>query len=179
MEKINNETVVSISMIKLQASLFISTVIMMFGVLFLHSFMYGESTITFTFSGLLLFLLAMVILVCVHEAIHLLGFRYIGGVPWKELDWGVNLKLGAAYAHSKKIITVAQMKKVLLLPLLPTGLLPLAVGLAFNLPVISILGVLLTAGCAGDLVLYRKMHSFSNKAFVLDHPTKPQFTVYE
>ena len=58
----------------------------------------------------------MIVLVCIHEAIHLIGFRYIGGIPWSELKWGVNWKLGVAYAHSKQAVTVKQMKKVLMLP---------------------------------------------------------------
>ena len=102
----------------------------------------------------------MLVIVCIHEAIHLIGFRYIGGVPWSELKWGVNWKLGVAYAHSKQAITVKQMKKVLMLPFLPTGILPIVIGLATNMPSISFLGILLTAGCMGDIALYQKFQSF-------------------
>ena len=102
----------------------------------------------------------MMVLVCIHEAIHLIGFRYIGGVPWSELKWGVNWKLGVAYAHSKQAVTVKQMKKVLMLPFLPTGILPIVLGLAMNLEPLSFLGILLTAGCIGDIVLYQKFQSF-------------------
>jgi hypothetical protein len=173
------ETVVSISMMKLQIYLFIATIVMIFGVLFLHAALYSEGAINFNLAGFLLFLAGMIVIIILHEAIHLAGFRYIGGVPWKEMSWGVNLKLGVAYAHAKRPVTVHQMKKVLLLPFIPTGLLPIVLGIAMNLPSLSILGALLTAGCFGDLVLYQKLLRFSNDSLVIDHPTKPQFTVYE
>ncbi|WP_394137651.1 DUF3267 domain-containing protein [Cytobacillus oceanisediminis] len=173
------ETIVSISMMKLQIYLTITTVVMIFGVLFLHAVLYREGAINFNFTGFLLFIAAMVVIIILHEAIHLAGFRYIAGVPWKEMSWGVNLKLGVAYAHAKRPITVQQMKKVLLLPFIPTGLLPLVLGIVMNMPALSILGALLTAGCFGDLVLYQKLLKFSNDSMVIDHPTKPQLTVYE
>ncbi len=71
------------------------------------------------------------------------------------------------------------MKKVLMLPFLPTGILPIVIGVAMNMPSISFLGILLTAGCIGDMVLYQKVSRFSDDALVIDHPSKPQFTVYE
>ncbi|MEH7221092.1 DUF3267 domain-containing protein, partial [Bacillus toyonensis] len=38
---------------------------------------------------------------------------------------------------------------------------------------------LLTAGCIGDISLYQKVSKFPDDALVKDHPSKPQFTVYE
>ncbi|WP_156288694.1 DUF3267 domain-containing protein [Oceanobacillus salinisoli] len=173
------ETVVSISTWKMQVYLFLLAIVMIIAVQFVHALLFDEVVLQITLSGLGLFTVAMIIIVCLHEAIHLLGFRYIGGVPRKELAWGFNWKLGVAYAHAKKSITVEEMKKVLLLPLIPTGILPLIVGIAMNFPAISVLGVLLTVGSFGDLVLYHKLRKLPNDALVLDHPTKPQFTVYE
>ena len=66
-----------------------------------------------------------------------------------------------------------------MLPFLPTGILPIVIGLATNMPSISFLGILLTAGCMGDIALYQKVSKFPDDAQVKDHPSKPQFTVYE
>lgn len=180
-KKLENKkaTVVSISMMKLQIYLFFSTLALIFGVLFLHAVIYGGGEMSFDLTGMLMFFAGMVLIVIIHEAIHLAGFRYIGNVPWKEMSWGVNLKMGVAYAHAKQPVTVQQMKKVLLLPFIPTGLLPLVLGVVLNMPGLSILGAILTVGCLGDIVLYKKLLKFPNDALVIDHPTKPQFTVYE
>ncbi|MBJ7995902.1 DUF3267 domain-containing protein [Bacillus mycoides] len=173
------ETTVSVSMVKLNVYLVIIMIAMMIGISFLHAVLFEESQIVITLPVMLMLIGAMLVLVCIHEALHLIGFRYIGGVPWRELKWGVNLKLGAAYAHSKKPITVKHMKKTLMLPFIPTGILPIVIGVAMNLPALSFLGILLTAGCIGDLVLYKKVSKFPDDAMVMDHPSKPQFTVYE
>lgn len=173
------KTVVAISMNKVNILVLITSLGMLAVVPFLHVLLYGDASLTVTLSGFSLFVAAMIIFVVLHEAIHLIGFRYIGGVPKQELNWGFNWKMMVAYAHAKKPITVKQMKKVLLLPFVPTGLLPLMIGIAINNLPLSILGVILTAGCIGDFILYRKLGKFPEHALVLDHPSKPQFTVSE
>lgn len=173
------ETVVSFSMWKIQIVACVATMVFMVAVLCFQFLLFKNLNLEITIFGLLLFIVSTIVIVCAHEAIHLIGFRYIGGVPWNELAWGVNWKLGVAYAHSKQPITVGAMKKVLLLPLIPTGLLPTFIGVAMNFTALSLLGVLLTAGCFGDFILYQKLLTFPNDAMVMDHPTKPQFTVYE
>ncbi|MGE7856889.1 MULTISPECIES: DUF3267 domain-containing protein [Bacillus] len=173
------ETTVAVSMVKLNVYAFLIIFVLAFGISFLHALLSGGVQFEITLPTMFLFIIAMLALICIHEAIHLIGFRYIGGVPWSELKWGVNWKLGVAYAHSKKEITVKQMKKVLMLPFLPTGILPIVLGLAMNLEPLSFLGILLTAGCIGDIALYQKVSKFPDDALVKDHPSKPQFTVYE
>ncbi|MBE7125425.1 DUF3267 domain-containing protein [Bacillus sp. SIMBA_074] len=173
------ETTVSVSMVKLNFYSFFIIFALAIGISYLHTILSGGFQIEITLPIMFLFIIAMLVLVCIHEALHLIGFRYIGGVPWSELKWGVNWKLGVAYAHSKKEITVKQMKKVLMLPFLPTGILPIVLGLAMNLEPLSFLGILLTAGCIGDIALYQKVSKFPDDALVIDHPSKPQFTVYE
>ncbi|MCU5225068.1 MULTISPECIES: DUF3267 domain-containing protein [Bacillus] len=173
------ETTVTVSMVKLNIYALLIIFALAFGIGYLHIFLSGGVQFEFTLPVMFLLIIGMIVFVCIHEAIHLIGFRYIGGVPWSELKWGVNWKLGVAYAHSKQAITVKQMKKVLILPFLPTGILPIVIGVAMNMPSISFLGILLTAGCIGDMVLYQKVSRFSDDALVIDHPSKPQFTVYE
>ncbi|MFD6506960.1 MULTISPECIES: DUF3267 domain-containing protein [unclassified Bacillus (in: firmicutes)] len=173
------EITVSVSMVKLNIYAFFIIFALAIGISYLHALFSGKFQFEITLPVMFLLIIGMIVLVCIHEAIHLIGFRYIGGVPWSELKWGVNWKLGVAYAHSKKEITVKQMKKVLMLPFLPTGILPIAIGLAMNVQAISFLGVLLTAGCIGDIALYQKVSKFPDDALVKDHPSKPQFTVYE
>ena len=173
------ETTVAVSMVKLNLYAFLIIFVLAFGISFLHALLSDGIQVEITLPTVFLFISAMIVLVCIHEAIHLIGFRYIGGVPWSELKWGVSWKLGVAYAHSKQVITVNQMKKVLMLPFLPTGILPIVLGLAMNFQALSFLGILLTAGCIGDIALYQKVSKFPDDALVKDHPSKPQFTVYE
>lgn len=88
-KKLENKkaTVVTVSMMKPQIYLFFTTMALIFGVLFLHAVFYGAGEMSFDLTGMLLFLAGMVAIVILHEAIHLTGFHYIGGVPWKEMTW--------------------------------------------------------------------------------------------
>ena len=88
------------------------------------------------------------------------------------------MKLGVAYAHSKQAVTVKQMKKVLMLPFYQLNFAN-CIGISYESGATLILGILLTAGCIGDIVLYQKVSKFPDDALVKDHPSKPQFTVYE
>ena len=53
------------------------------------------------------------------------------------------------------------------------------IGISYESGATLILGILLTAGCMGDIALYQKVSKFPDDALVIDHPSKPQFTVYE
>lgn len=177
--EVKKETVINLSMEKVNKQVMIYTLLLSVVTYIVHLLLYEEVTFTITFLGFFLFLVSMVLLTVLHEAIHLFGFRFIGGVPWKDLAWGVNWKLGVAYAHSKNTVTVSQFKKVLMLPFLPTGLLPLCLGIFLNFTQLTLIGVILTVGCIGDVIMYRELRAFPDDATVLDHSTKPQFTVFE
>lgn len=84
------ETTVTVSMVKLNFSLFFIIIALSFGIGYLHIFLSGGVQVEVTLLTMFLLLSQMMVLVCIHEAIHLIGFRYIGGVPWSELKWGVN-----------------------------------------------------------------------------------------
>lgn len=172
-------TIVKLSMNRIIiAVLFVSVVLFVaFG--FLYIWLHGSLEVRVTLTSLLLFVVSYIILICFHEALHLIAFHWIGHVEWSKLKYGVNWKLGIAYAHSTMPITVKQMKWVLFMPFVPTAVIPLLFGLIFKSPSFLLLGILMVAGCIGDYALYQKLKPFSNKAKVIDHPTKPQCTVYE
>ena len=88
------ETTVSVSMVKLNIYSFFIIFALAIGIGYLHALFSGEFQIEITLPIMFILIIGMIILVCIHEAIHLIGFRYIGGVPWSELKWGVNWKLG-------------------------------------------------------------------------------------
>ncbi|KMY48341.1 DUF3267 domain-containing protein [Peribacillus loiseleuriae] len=173
------ETVVELSMKKINIAVFVVILLLFIGFCFLHVWLHGRLEVSMTLNGLLLFIALYVFFILFHEALHLCAFHWVGHVEWKKLKWGVNWKLGVAYAHSTMPVTVKQMKWVLFMPFVPTAVIPLLFGLIFNSPSFLLLGIFMVAGCLGDYALYQKLKRFSNKAKVIDHLTKPQFTVYE
>ena len=83
------ETTVTVSMVKLNIYSLLIIFALAFGIGYLHIFLSGVQ-FEFTLPVMFLLIIGMIVFVCIHEAIHLIGFRYIGGVPWSELTWGVN-----------------------------------------------------------------------------------------
>ncbi|WP_338046068.1 metalloprotease family protein [Planococcus versutus] len=70
----------------------------------------------FSLSATFLFVVGYFILIVVHELFHLIGFVLFGKVPISSLNYGINLKLGIAYATTGQPLQNHTMRKVLLLP---------------------------------------------------------------
>ncbi|WP_243385300.1 DUF3267 domain-containing protein [Bacillus kexueae] len=173
------EHVVKISMLKVQVFGGLVSLLTLFLTLTLHSMIHGEIVLTVTFASIGWFLIGVFGFIFLHEFFHLLGFKLFGKVGLNDIKWGFNLKMMVAHTHAKKPIPVHAMKKALFLPFIPTGMLPLLIGLSINELGLSLLGAILISGCIGDFILYQKLRSFDNHSLVMDHPTKPQFTVFE
>ena len=65
----------------------------------------------FSLSGILLFLIGYLLLIVAHEIFHLIGFVVFGKVPVSSLNYGLNLKLGVAYATTNKPLQNHAMRK--------------------------------------------------------------------
>ena len=141
--------------------------------LVLYGFIYREYEINITLLGLLLTFLGFILLIVLHEAFHLLGFWLFGKVPWNKMDYGVNLKLGVAYATTSLPISNRSMKKALLLPFWMTGILPVIIGYMIESPILVLLGAWLIAGAAGDFAMYKELRKIPNDSLIKDDPTHP------
>ncbi|RHW36119.1 DUF3267 domain-containing protein [Lysinibacillus yapensis] len=127
----------------------------------------------------LLFFMFYFILIVLHEVFHLIGFMVFGKVAYKQLDYGINLKLGVAYATTTQPLSNKAMKRSLLLPFWTTGALPSIIGLAANSNLLVILGAFLIAGAVGDFYMYKELRKFPNDALVKDDPELPQLYVFK
>ncbi len=138
-------------------------------------------TIHFNLSliNLVLFISGYIVLIVLHELSHLIGFVLFGKVPWSSLNYGVNLKLGIAYATTHEHLRNKAMKRVLLLPFWTTGVLPTVIGLWMNHSLLVLLGAFLIAGAVGDFAMYKELRKVSNNAFIKDDPEHPKLYVYD
>lgn len=161
----------------------LSTVFLFLGNALLHGILRGGG-FEFAFSikgiiiGTLLFIAGYVVLIVVHEAFHLLGFRLFGGVPFREMAFGLNLEAGIAYATTKVPIHNRGMRKALLLPLWMTGILPAAVGLWFDSYLLLFLSAWLIGGAAGDLAMDRELKRLPGDWLIKDDPEEPKLYAF-
>lgn len=133
----------------------------------------------FSFLDFLYFIVGYCILIVLHEVFHLIGFMIFGKVAYRDLDYGLNLKLGVAYATTKKVLTNSAMKKALLLPFWTTGVLPTFIGFYLDNFLLVSLGAFLIAGAVGDFHMYKELKKFPNNVLVKDDPRLPKLYVYE
>lgn len=73
------ETTVTLSMVKLNIYAFLIIFALAFGIGYLHIFLSGGVQFEITLLTMFLFIITLLVIVCIHDTIHLIGFRYIGG----------------------------------------------------------------------------------------------------
>ncbi|MBD8033649.1 DUF3267 domain-containing protein [Solibacillus merdavium] len=170
--------VIELNMKKIARDNMILTVVLVVLLVGLNAIIHQRFTGEFTLLDFFYFFAAYILLIILHEAFHLIGFMLFGGVPYKELDYGINLQLGVAYATTKKPLTNAAMKKALLLPFWTTGIVPTVIGLMLDNFLIVIIGALLIAGAMGDFYMYKELRKYPNEATVRDDSKEPKLYVY-
>lgn len=156
---------------------------LLLGILFLafntiiHRQFHFEMAITLW--NFLLFIVGYCALIILHELFHLIGFMIFGKVKWSQLNYGINVKLGVAYATTSKPLPNHAMKKALMLPFWTTGVLPTIIGFVFDNQLMVLLGAFLIAGAVGDFYMYKELRKFPNHALVKDDPQLPKLYVYQ
>lgn len=144
-----------------------------------YHFLNEPLSLRFSLGGTCLFLVGYVVLIVVHELFHLVGFVLFGKVPVSSLSYGLDLKMGIAYATTKSPIQNHAMRKVLLLPFWTTAFIPTVAGFWIDSQVLVLLGAMLTAGAFGDFLMYRELRKEKNAAWIIDDPSLPRLHIYD
>ncbi|MDN4494141.1 DUF3267 domain-containing protein [Ureibacillus aquaedulcis] len=147
--------------------------------LFANALIHQQFSGSITFWDILLFLVSYIGLIVLHEVFHLIGFMVFGKVKFKQLDYGVNLKLGVAYATTTEPLANKAMKKSLLLPFWTTGVVPAMIGFLIQSNILVLLGAFLIAGAVGDFYMYKELRRFPDNSLIRDDPELPRLYVYE
>ncbi len=137
-----------------------------------------EFSFSLTLWTVVFFIVGYILLIILHELFHLLGFRLFGGVPWRKMIVGVNLKMGIAYATTDQLMTNRAIRKALLLPFWMTGILPAFIGLYIGNGLLVSLSALLVGGAAGDFAMYKELKELPDDWVVKDDPELPKLYVY-
>lgn len=174
----NQPIVIELDMKKIAFANLWLTIILLFVFVFLNSFIHQRFSLSFSIWHIIIFIVGYVVLIVIHEAFHLLGFMLFGKVKYQQLDYGLNLKLGVAYATTKKPLENRAMKKALMLPFWTTGVVPSILGFTLDNFILVSLGALLIAGAIGDFYMYKELKKYPNDAYVKDDPKLPKLYVY-
>ncbi|NYF25553.1 DUF3267 domain-containing protein [Sporosarcina sp. JAI121] len=145
---------------------------------FLKFFLIGGFAFSISWWSFVYFIVGYILLIILHEFFHLLGFRAFGGVPWRRMVVGVNLKMGIAYATTNQLMTNQAIRKALLLPFWMTGILPAIIGLSIGSGLLITLSALLIGGAAGDFAMYKELKELPDDWVVKDDPELPKLYAY-
>lgn len=127
---------------------------------------------------LLLFAGLYMLLIVLHEICHLIGFILFGRVPLSSLKYGVNLKMGIAYATTTELLPNAVMRKALLLPFWLTGVVPVILGFWLQSQMLVLAGAWLIAGAVGDFAMYAGLLKYPKNCLVKDDEKFPRLHLY-
>ncbi|MFP3916566.1 DUF3267 domain-containing protein [Lysinibacillus telephonicus] len=144
----------------------------------MNSIIHQRYSVSFSFWSIVLFFLGYIVLIVLHEIFHLIGFMLFGKAKYSDLNYGLNLKLGVAYATTTKPLRNDAMKKALLLPFWTTGVIPSLIGFAYDSYLFVLLGAFLIAGAIGDFFMYKELRKFPKDVLVKDDPELPRLYIY-
>lgn len=154
-------------------------IILLFINILIHQHITFHKTIKELLFNSLLFIFLYILLIIFHECCHLLGFVIFGKAPVSSLKYGLNLKLGVAYATTSEKLSNKAMKKALLLPFWLTGVIPTIIGFIVNRKLLILLGAWLIAGAIGDFIMYAKLRKYPKAYLVKDDPNFPKLYIYK
>jgi hypothetical protein len=125
-------------------------------------------------------LLYIILFIFAHELLHGIGFRYIGGAPWKDIRYGFNKKYLTPFCTCKDLIM--ERNRFIGVILLPTIILGIGTSIitfySSNLFWTLVLGYIFFGG-SGDIYMAYDILKYSKTYKFMDHPTEPGYIVYE
>lgn len=180
MQQLNTPTkIIDLNIQQIAKTSLILTIVLSISLLLLNSAVHLDFTVDFSWLGLFLFVVGYIVLIVLHEASHLIGFVLFAKVPWRSLDFGINLQLGVAYATTSEAVQNKAMRKVLILPFWTTGVLPAVIAISINSPLLALLSAWLMAGAVGDFTMIRELRTVNDDAWIKDDPELPKLYIFE
>ncbi len=132
---------------------------------------------TSIFAHLEVLLPVLVVSVVIHEALHLAGYRMVGGIAWKEFCWGFKLWPLAAYVYARAPVTASTYRWCVALPGLVLGLVPAFAGIVGGLGWLMLYGFLMLISAGGDFAILWRIRGVPATTLVLDHPHRAGCTL--
>ena len=128
---------------------------------------------------LVVFMVAVIGGVFIHEYVHGLTWARYTKNGWKSINFGFMWKMLTPYCHCSEPLKVRHYITGALMPLIVVGFFPLIVGLCTGCFLMTAFGVFYVSGAAGDILIAWKLRHESADNTVLDHPTECGCIIYE
>jgi hypothetical protein len=108
--------------------------------------------------------------ILIHEGLHWLGYVGFAHLPWGTVRFGFSLRSFAAYVHSDSPVSISAYRRLVALPGVILGVIPVFVGVAWEIGSMTLYGFLMLIGASGDIAILWKIRRVSPESLVMDHP---------
>ncbi|MGN1382862.1 MAG: DUF3267 domain-containing protein [Eubacterium sp.] len=144
---------------------------------------HGQAEMSFSMEILQLaaFLVVLVLLTVIHELIHGFVWGLFSEHHFKDIEFGVMWKYGAAYCTCKVPLKKSQYILGGIMPLIVLGIIPCIAGIAMGSLIVTLFGGIMTLGAGGDIMILLQLIRFKTDArdvVIYDHPTKGGSVVF-
>ena len=150
-----------------------------FGLFFLLN---EELRIASSLSDMLLLIGGFLILTAVHELVHGAGWALFTERRFKDIEFGFMKEYLTPYCTCRVPLKKGQYIFGALMPLVLVGLVPLAAGILTGSFTLLLIGVIMTDGAAGDIMIVwniLRYRSGARDVLYVDHPTQGGGVIFE
>lgn len=132
--------------------------------------------------GMLLFLVLLVALIVVHEAIHGASWAFFTKRGFRDIEFGFMKQYLTPYCTCTIPLTKGQYIFGALMPFLVLGVLPMALGIITGFLPGLLMGIIMADSAAGDLMIVWNILRYRTNAkelVYMDHPTQAGGVIFE
>ena len=144
---------------------------------------HGEPFLTaHSFRGLLLELLALLVLVVVHELIHGLTWGICSQNHFKDIEFGFMKEYLTPYCTCSVPLGKGQYVLGALMPLITLGIIPAVIAIITGWFPLLFLSIVMILAAGGDVMIVAKLlsyHTDAKEMLIYDHPTQAGSVVFE
>ena len=130
----------------------------------------------------LLFVLAMIAGIVIHELIHGLTFAIFTEKGWKSIEFGIIWEYMTPYCTCSEPMKKGPMIVAAIMPTIVLGFLPAVLGIITGKWVIMFFAIILIMGGGGDMMIILNILKYRSKGkevLFLDHPYEIGTIVFE
>lgn len=111
----------------------------------------------------------------IHEFIHALGWVINSEGKWKSIEYGYDINYLKPYVHPTEGIKISKFRIIKILPLILTGIIPYAIGMAIGSFHLTMASVGLIGLCGVDIVTIFLLRKEKGNNYILSNDNPSRF----
>ena len=111
----------------------------------------------------------------IHEFIHTLGWVINSEGKWKSIEYGYDINYLKPYVHPTEGIKISKFRIIKILPLILTGIIPYAIGMAIGSFHLTMASVGLIGLCGVDIVTIFLLRKEKSNNYILSNDNPSRF----